>query len=153
MTASIRGLHHLTVLAPALDSFRTWAETVLDAHHQTDDDHLDATGSVYAIVMTVPSVDSPVLVTLGTPPAGAQLNLWTGDLDAWRQRADRLLVAHSERMQRMSGDAMDLFHPDGVTVRIYELRKASRMSREESNNSSTGRGCDGEGAKSDVLER
>lgn len=52
----------------------------------------------------------------------------------------------------MSGDALDLLHPDGATVLIYELREDSLMSREELNSSLSGGGCDGEDAKSDVLE-
>lgn len=63
-TPSLSGIHHLKLPVRDIQASVTWFEQTLGARRIERFDHHDETGSLYAVILTLPGVDVPVELRL-----------------------------------------------------------------------------------------
>ena len=125
----LHGLHHLKLPVTDLDASLLWYERVLGAQRLAHADHLDRSGTRYAVILSIPGV--PVQLELRWAPDAAKamngydpVSFAAGtpeDLRAWAAHLDAEGIDHSPITLGGAGHLLIFADPDGTYLRLLEL--------------------------------
>lgn len=120
-----RGLHHVTFAVRSLDAGLEFFGTAFGARRDPDLDHVDESGALVAVVLTVPGVAVPVQLLLaadgtwlGAEAVSFQLASYQ-DLEDLAAHWDAAGLDRTAISRRLSGCAASVTTPDGGRVRVY----------------------------------
>lgn len=121
------GIHHLKFAVSDLDRSLSFYTRILGASRLPKLDHVNAGGQLYAIIMEVPGLGTPLELRLNSEHAAKQkgfdpvtLNVeGRADLQSWVQHLDAERVAHSPILTALVGWLVAFEDPDGRRIRFY----------------------------------
>ena len=121
------GIHHLKFAVSDLDRSLSFYTRILGASRLPKLDHVNAGGQLYAIIMEVPGLGTPLELRLNAEHAAKQkgfdpvtLNVeGRADLQSWVQHLDAERVAHSPILTALVGWLVAFEDPDGRRIRFY----------------------------------
>lgn len=124
---TLTGVHHLKFPVSDLPASLAWFQSAFGARRVAAQDHLDAAGRLYAVIVMLPGLAEPVELRLAPAAARAvagydPVTFGVADLAAletWAAHLDAVGIEHSPVINGYIGQLIDLRTPDGLAVRLY----------------------------------
>ncbi len=124
---SFTGIHHLKVPVTDVEVSAAWFERAFGAQRVERFDHREKDGTLYAAMMMLPGVPSPIELRHASKAAKATsgydpFTFGVKDkaaLDRWIERFDALGIDHTPVVTGYIGHVIGLDTPDGLALRIY----------------------------------
>ncbi|MFI9272009.1 VOC family protein [Kitasatospora sp. NPDC052896] len=124
---ALTGVHHLKFPVSDLSASLTWFESAFGARRVAAQDHRDQQGRLYAVIVMLPGLTTPVELRLAPTAARAlagydPVTFGVADraaLEAWAAHLDTVGIAHSPVINGYIGQLLELSTPDGCAVRLY----------------------------------
>ncbi|GGZ45115.1 hypothetical protein GCM10010371_00070 [Streptomyces subrutilus] len=153
------GIHHIKLPVTDLERSARWYGAVLGARRLAELDHHRPDGILFAVVLDVPGLGTPLELRLDPATASTLqgydfLTLAVDDrsaLDAWTAHLDTLGITHSPPLVALAGWLLVVPDPDGQRLRLYTTTPhgldASRVEYDSpwiGTGPTTGRAHDGE---------
>ena len=120
------GIHHLKVFVTDLDVSLTWWKRAFGAGRDEALDHYTPEGMLFAYILSVPGIDSPV--ELRHDPAAARRAAGLDpvtfavatkrDLQAWAEYLESSDIEHSGVLTAYDGWLLVTRTPDGLSIRL-----------------------------------
>ena len=123
----IAGIHHLKFAVSDMDRSLSFYGRVLGARRLPKLDHVDAGGQLYAIILEVPNLGTPLELRLNADHAAKQKGFdpvtlaveGRADLQRWVEHLDTEQVVHSPILTALVGWLLAFEDPDGRRIRLY----------------------------------
>jgi catechol 2,3-dioxygenase-like lactoylglutathione lyase family enzyme len=120
-------IHHLKFAVSDLDHSLAFYSRVLGATRLPRLDHVNASGQLYAIILDVPNLGSPLELRLSAEHAAKQKGFdpitltveGRADLRKWVEHLETEQVPHSPILTAMVGWLVAFEDPDGRRIRLY----------------------------------
>ena len=124
---ALTGVHHLKFPVHDLAASIAWFETALGAVRVVAQDHVDREGRLFAVILRVPGLGSPIELRHAPETARAAqgydpVTFGVADraaLEAWVSHLDRAGVDHSPIINGFIGQMIEFRTIDGLSVRLY----------------------------------
>lgn len=121
------GIHHLKFAVENLARSLTYYERVFGAQRIAKFDHIDANGRLFAYIISIPGVDTPLELRLNAAAASRQKGFdpvtflvdSRVDLEQWIQHFSAAKVLHSGLLVGALGWLVATEDPDGRRIRLY----------------------------------
>ncbi|MFI6166317.1 VOC family protein [Nocardia sp. NPDC051052] len=128
------GIHHLKVFVADLAADLAWWEAVVGAQRDPQLDHHTPDGDVFAHIVHIPGIETPVELRLNPDAAErtAALDPVTfavrtrADLDVLGDRLNTLGIEHSPVLRGIVGWLLVVRSPSGLSVRFYTRQSHDR---------------------------
>jgi catechol 2,3-dioxygenase-like lactoylglutathione lyase family enzyme len=123
----IAGIHHLKFAVSDMDRSLSFYGRVLGARRLPKLDHVNAGGQLYAIILEVPNLGTPLELRLNADHAATQKGFdpvtlaveGRADLQRWVEHLDTEQVVHSPILTALVGWLLAFEDPDGRRIRLY----------------------------------
>ena len=123
------GVHHLKFPVSDLQRSLEFYERALGAQRQPHFDHIDLGGRLFAYIVAVPGLDTPLELRLapntsrlisGFDPVTLAVQTMA-DVERWAAHLDSAGIQHSGVLRGMIGWLLVFKDPDGLSIRLYTL--------------------------------
>ena len=126
---ALAGIHHLKIPVTNLQASLKWYEEILGAERSAELDHFDREGNLFAYIITIPGIKTPVELRLAPQIAerikGFDPTVFSvgtlQELELWEQHLSQHGVAHSSILRGIIGWLLVCHDPDGLAIRFYTL--------------------------------
>jgi catechol 2,3-dioxygenase-like lactoylglutathione lyase family enzyme len=124
---AVSGIHHLKIPVGDLGAAAEWYRRVFGARREERFDHRDEEGALFAVIMTIPGLGTPVELRLAPRAAAAVAGYdpitfavaGRPELDDWVRHLDECGVEHSAVVQGFAGHLISFTGPGGLVLRLY----------------------------------
>jgi len=121
------GIHHLKFPVSDLDRSLAFYGRILGASRLPKLDHVNAGGQLYAVILEVPNLGTPLELRLNAEQAAKQKGFdpitlaveARADLQKWMEHLDTEEVVHSPILTALVGWLLAFEDPDGRRIRLY----------------------------------
>lgn len=121
------GVHHLKIPVTDVEASASWFERAFGARRVKRFDHREKDGTLFAAMMMMPGIGSPVELRHASKAAKAvagydPFTFGVKDkaaLDRWVEHFDKNGVKHSPVVTGYIGHVIGVDTPDGLAIRIY----------------------------------